>query len=314
MSYIFGIESTTLQDNEVELLKTVDLYGIVLFARNIENFEQTKNLINDIKNKLGSHLKICVDQEGGRVQRVKFTKEYPSAQDFSEKFINKSEDAEDFMMQNVSEMSRELKNIGFDVNFAPVVDLLYNVDTNLISNRSFGKNPEFVASMCEKFIKFSNNDGIDCVLKHIPGHGMANVDSHLNLPIVNASLEHLMKNDLIPFQKLSKICNLAMTAHVIFTALDDKTPFTLSKKAISFVKNLCPNIKFITDAIEMGALLKFYDKTLESPCENVNEYHSVEERIGLARKTLHQITKDSFNAGCDIVMYCMPVKTYFGQK
>ncbi len=304
MSYLFGINSTILGENEENLLKTCDLYGIVLFSRNIQSPEQVKYLIKDIKNKLGNSVKICVDQEGGRVQRINFTQKYPSSLEFSQKFQQENSAAEEFMQKNVENMSRELKTLGFDINFAPVLDLFYKVETNLISDRSYGENPDFVSKMCEKFIKFSQNEGIECVLKHIPGHGRANIDSHLDLPVITADLAQLNQMDFVPFVKLSPICKLAMTAHVIFTALDAEKPFTISKKAIDYIKNLCPGVKIMTDAIEMGALVKFYNKNLESQYSNVNFYEKSTTGKQELLEILAKIASQCQNSGCDITMHC----------
>lgn len=298
MRYIFSLTSAELQEKEIEILKKYDLFGIVLFKRNISSEEQVRKLNSDIKNKLGSHLKICVDQEGGRVQRVKFTKNYPSMLEFTK-------NDEKFMEENVRMMSRELKNLGFDINFAPVVDLTHQVETNLISDRSFGSDFEYVIQMSEKFIKYSTEEGIETVLKHIPGHGRANVDSHLELPRVLTSLEMLENTDFIPFKRLSNVCNMAMTAHVVYDAIDSEYPATVSKKCIDYIRNSIGfNGLLITDAVEMGAMIKFFDSQAKLSNLGVNHHDSNSNRGENSEEIFKKMQKACSDAGIDVYMDC----------
>ncbi|QED23524.1 glycoside hydrolase family 3 N-terminal domain-containing protein [Candidatus Deianiraea vastatrix] len=297
-SYIFGINSLDLIDDEINLLSKINLYGIVLFARNIGSREQVLGLNAKIKNKLGSHVKICIDQEGGRVQRINFTQKYPSAQEMTK--LSESE-----FEQSVKNMSIELKNLGFDINFAPVCDINYKVDTPLISDRSFGKDVDEVVKYCSKFIEISKNEGIDCVLKHIPGHGRANIDSHIDIPRISSDILTLENTDFAVFKRLDKLCNIAMTSHIIYDCLDKTAPFSVSKTAIDYIKTNIFKGLILTDAIEMGALIKHFDKNLSSGYEDVNFYATKKYKTNHERcKILRKISSECLSAGCDIVMHC----------
>jgi len=303
--YIFGIKSYELSQKEIDLFKKIDLFGIALFTRNIESKDQVMKLNKDIKNKLGEGVKICVDQEGGRVQRINFTKKYLSSFEFAQKYKEGGDIWGKSVKKNIIAMSYELKDLGFDINFAPVCDILYPVETNLISDRSFGENQEIVTRFCRKFIQYSKKLGIDCVLKHIPGHGRADIDSHINLPIVKSSLEELNNSDFMVFKNLSKDCNLAMTAHVIYESLDSEKPFTISKKAIKYIKDNIFNGLLLTDAIEMGAMIKYFDKNVSCGYEGVNFYEKkIYETTDERCKILYKISKECFDAGIDVVMHC----------
>lgn len=300
--YIFSINGTSISEEEIGLLKNVDLFGIVLFSRNIASSEQVLQLNKNIKNSLGSHIKICVDQEGGAVQRVNFGNKYPSSIEYTKSY--KEYDTMELINAKVEQMSIELKQLGFDINFAPVVDLLVN-DT-YISNRSFSSNPDDVIAMAKQFIQISQNAGIECVLKHIPGHGRAKNDSHKSLPIINEDLQKLEGSDFKIFKQLEQYCDFAMTCHVVHNALDPENPVTVSKKAIDYIKKNIFSKTIMTDAIEMGALIDWHNPNVKKI--HYNDY-SASESVDFSadliefRSALKSIINASFSAGVDIVLH-----------
>lgn len=265
---ILGISSITLTKEEIKLLTTHQPYGIILFKRNCENESQVKNLTSHLKEIIPG-CKILIDQEGGRVARLRqpnFT-EFPAANTLT---------TEDKAYNNYYAMGKYLISLGIDINCAPVADLYYEYADKIIGDRSFGNNVEQVAVLASAAAKGLIDSGVTPIIKHIPGHGRALVDSHLELPIVDTDLSTLEATDFAIFKQLKHL-PMAMTAHIIYNALDDELPVTLSSKAIQYIRN---QIKFegllISDDINMKAL----------------------------KGNLNELTAKAFKAGCDIILHC----------
>ncbi|MCC8461720.1 MAG: glycoside hydrolase family 3 protein [Rickettsia endosymbiont of Ecitomorpha arachnoides] len=276
---IIGISGPELTDAERELFEEHNPLGVILFRRNIrknDNGEQDKEtlirLIADIKEVLGENTIISIDQEGGRVKRLIAPTFYdaPAAQTF----VDVQE-----CKQNYSNIGKELREVGINLDFAPVADLIHERADKIVGDRSFGSEPEIVVPLCLAAIDGLQEEKVGACIKHIPGHGRATVDSHIGLPIIDTSLKELEDTDFKVFKELAKHDNikLAMTAHIIYKALDSKNPATLSKKTIDYIKN---NIGFkgliISDAIDMKAL----------------------------SGSMADITKGVLDAGVDIVLEC----------
>lgn len=281
---IFGISGKVLTEKEKYFFKKSKPLGIILFARNIESPEQLKNLTSAIKDLL-PEVKIFTDQEGGKVQRVKFSGKYPTSEYFAKKYEDNKEEAKKAVKENYSKMTLELKNLGIDSPCGPVCDLRFEGAHDVIGDRAFGYDPEQVVDLCTMAIEgIVEQNGIP-VIKHMPGHGRAKVDSHHKLPIVDTELETLEKTDFKTFKELASIKEVwAMTAHIIYTALDEEKPATLSKKVIEYIREVIGfKGKLMSDAINMKAL---HNKNM-SLLEN-----------------LKIITKETFEAGCDIVLHC----------
>ena len=265
---ILGISSTVLTKDEIELIKTHQPYGIILFKRNCSREAQVKELNLSIKN-MAPNCKILIDQEGGRVARLKKPDfvEFPPANQLT---------TPDQAYQNYFTMGTYLKSLGIDVNCAPMADLFFTFADNIVGDRSFGEDPNKVAELAAAAASGLIDSGITPIIKHIPGHGRALVDSHLELPIVDTDLKTLEQTDFAVFKKLKNL-PMAMTAHVIYNALDPDLAATISPKAISYIRK---EIGFtgilISDDINMKAL----------------------------QGSLKDLTNQAFEAGCDIILHC----------
>jgi len=216
---------------------------------------------------------ISIDQEGGVVSRLSddFTL-YPG--NFA---IGKTDDLS-LCYKASKAMAHELRFAGINLNFAPVVDVIDQSTIPYIGLRSFGSSPKLVTEFAKKAIRGFKKHELLCTLKHFPGHGSAKKDSHFDLPLIEKSLKELEASDLYPFKKLSKEVDFIMTAHMLVPALDDKNPVTISKKAISYLKeNLAYKGLVISDSLTMDGILK--------------NHLSIEEAAARA-----------LEAGCDILL------------
>ena len=277
-AFIVGIKGLRLKKKEIFFLKKYKPWGIILFERNIQSIKQVKNLTTEIK-KLFSDINypILIDQEGGTVSRLNnilissnFSGEY-----FGNKFLKKNHNFQNLLDIYINQISFLLKYLGININNAPVLDIRRKCSEIIVGNRSFSKNKIKVSKIGKFFIRKFHDKKIATVIKHIPGHGLAKVDSHQKTPIVNQNLRYLIKNDFFPFKNQSSL--FAMTAHIIYTDIDRNFTATHSKKVISIVRNII-NFKniIITDDISMKSL-KF----------------SIENN-----------TIEAFKAGCNLVLHC----------
>ncbi len=277
-SFIIGIKGTKLTKSEIVFLNRYKPWGIILFSRNLQNFKQISKLTTSIK-KIFKDKKypILIDQEGGRVNRLNkfisldnFTSEY-----FGKIFIKDKTEFNMIYKLFIDKISFFLKNLGININTVPVLDLRYKGSSNIIGDRSFSKNPKIVSSIGDICIKYFRENSIGTIIKHIPGHGLARVDSHNFTPTINKSMAYLIKNDFKAFK--SKNCLFAMTAHVIFKKIDPNNTVTHSKKLISIIRN---QIKFknliISDDLSMNSL----------------------------KYSISENTKKAFEAGCNLVLHC----------
>ena len=276
--FITGIKSVTLSKKEKIFLRKYKPWGIILFSRNIKSIKQTKKLTIEIRKIFNDKLyPILLDQEGGRVNRLQ---KFFNADQFTGEFFGKLflEDKKKFIHYYklfISKTSYLLKCIGININTVPVLDIRVKGSSNIIGNRAFSNNPSVINKIGNFCIKSFHEENIGTVIKHIPGHGSAKVDSHKFTPIVKTKLNHLIKNDFSTFK--SKNSFFAMTAHIIYSDIDAKYTATHSKKIIKLIRN---NIKFrnllISDDISMKSL----------------------------RYTVKKNTHMAFSAGCNIVLHC----------
>jgi len=277
-AFITGIKSTSLADNEKKFLKKYKPWGVIIFSRNIKSFKQLEKLINDIKEIFNDmNYPILIDEEGGRVNRLK--KLFDTSV-FTGSFFGKiyKKDIKKFYLYYriySKQISYILKSVGININTVPVLDIRRKNSDNIIGDRSFGSEPKIVAKIGDFCIDAFTKNKIGTIIKHIPGHGLAKVDSHKKTPIVKEKLHLLNKKDFYPFK--NKKCFFAMTAHIIYQDIDKVNTATHSKKVINLIRN---KIKFknliISDDISMKGL-KF----------------SIEEN-----------TRKAFSAGCNLVLHC----------
>jgi beta-N-acetylhexosaminidase len=266
---IVGFRGTEVNENS-KIIKDINQYnigGIILFntdvpsksfPRNIVSREQTKKLISDIKQLSHSSLFVSIDVEGGLINRLKekygFKINIPSAEDMGKDELEKTK-------ENALLIAKELKYLGINVDFAPVVDVNINSDNPVIGylGRSFSSDPEQVAIYASKFIEGLHEEGIISAIKHFPGHGSSTEDSHLGIVDVTKTYK---QEELIPYQKLieNNYSDMVMTAHIINTNIDQDYPATLSP---FFIKNILRdqlgfNGVIVSDDMHMGAIIDNY--------------------------------------------------------
>jgi len=277
-SFIVGIKSTKLLLKEREFIKKYKPWGIILFSRNIMNIKQAKRLTLSIRKIFkDSKYPILIDQEGGRVNRLKNVISFSNltSEFFGKKFISKPNEFIFFYNLFIDKTSYLLKLIGVNINTSPVLDLRIKGSSNVIGDRSFSKNPRIVSKIGDYCISHYHKNRIATVIKHIPGHGLAKVDSHLFTPVVNKNLNYLLKNDFYSFKNKKSL--FAMTAHVIFKKIDSKNTVTHSKKMISLIRN----------RIGFKNILISDDLSMKSLKGDINEN-----------------TIKAFKAGCNLALHC----------
>lgn len=284
-SFICGVEGKELTDAEREFLAHEQPYGVILFARNIDNPAQVKALNDEILALLDHPFaSVLIDQEGGRVARMRppHWRAYPPALELACK-----PDAERAIYVNARLIAEELRSVGFTTDCAPLADVLAPECHAIIGDRAFGDDGTRVATLARAQANGLLEGGVLPVLKHIPGHGRATQDSHEALPVVSASLAELEASDFVPFKALRDL-PLGMTAHIIYTALDADRCATLSPTVIQFIRD---KIGFdgllMSDDLSMKALTGPYrtraEETLKAGCDLVLHCNGkMEEMIEVA--------------------------------
>ena len=277
-SFIIGIKSTILNKKEIFFLKKYKPWGIILFKRNIKTIKQTKKLTNHIK-KIFNDTKypILLDQEGGRVNRLtNFLNNDLSTGEFFGNLYSKDRKIFNVKYNEfITETANHLKLIGVNLNTVPVLDLRLKGSSSIIGDRSFSHDPKVVSRIGDICIENFHKNKIGTIMKHIPGHGLAKVDSHKLTPTIKQNLKYLSKKDFIPFK--NKKCLFGMTAHIVYSHIDKVYTATHSKKVIDIIRK---KIKFqnilLSDDISMKSL-KF---------------------------SIKDNTIKAFSAGCDLVLHC----------
>ena len=277
-SFITGIKSINLTVNEKKFLKKYKPWGVILFSRNIKSLKQTKELTSQIR-KIFNDKKypILMDQEGGRVNRLNkfFNTEPLTAQYFGKLFVEDRTKFNKYYKIFIDRTSLLLKTIGVNINTVPVLDIKNKGSNNIIGDRSFSNDINTINLVGNFCIKSFHKNNIGTIIKHIPGHGLAKVDSHKLTPRVKAKFNYLKKNDFLTFK--NKKSFFAMTAHIIYSDIDKYKTATHSNKVIQMIRK---DIKFkhilITDDISMNSL-----------------------KFSIKENTLR-----AFNAGCNLVLHC----------
>lgn len=256
---IVGLEGYEMDEASQHMIDKYKVGGFILFNRNIQNAAQTLNLINSLKEANKSNkipLFVAVDEEGGSVRRMpdEFLK-LPTSRAVGEV------DSEEFAHQLGSVIGKQIKSLGFNMSFAPVLDIDSNPKNPVIGNRSFGANPETVSRLGTATMEGLKTHVISAV-KHFPGHGDTSVDSHIGLPVVEHHIDRLKNFELVPFEAaIEKGADVVMIAHILLPEIDEKNPATLSKTIITDI--LRDEMNFdgvvITDDMTMGAIVENYD-------------------------------------------------------
>lgn len=272
---IFGCSGPVLTRDEAAFFREADPFGFILFARNVETADQVRRLTYDLRAATGHDAPILVDQEGGRVQRLRAPhwREWLPPLD---QVAQSAYQAARGMAIRSRIIAYELRAVGIDANCAPCCDLASENTHPFLRNRCYGSDPAEVAAIARAVAEAHLAGGVLPVMKHMPGHGRSTADTHHDLPTVTASPETLDSTDFAPFRALRDM-PLAMTAHVVFAAFDPDRPATQSPAMIDVIRN---RIGFagllMTDDLNMQAL----SGTLAS-------------RAAAARA-----------AGCDIALHC----------
>lgn len=258
---ILGISGHTLTNEERELFRAFPPFGFILFRRNIDTPDQVTFLIKDLRELTGrDDTPVLIDQEGGRVQRLRPPHwiDLPNMRQIGDLFVKNSLLGMQAVKLQAKIISGQLAELGFDVVCAPVVDVPTQGAHDVIGDRAFSEDVDHVVHLASTMAKEFLNCGIAPVIKHIPGHGRADADSHYACPVVKTDRKTLDETDFKAFRQVAQNVGAekiwSMTAHVVFTALDEQ-PVSISKKAITFLRNeLGYTGPIIPDAIEMEAL------------------------------------------------------------
>lgn len=316
--FFIGFEGLELPPTVENFITENSIGGVTLFANNYENPAQVAELVNHIQS-LSPELPlvIAVDHEGGRVQRFKkpFTK-FPEARTIAE------QDSPKLAYECAEVMARELKTVGVNVVFAPVADINTNPNNPVIGRRSYGDTEEQVTKMVSAVVRGFLSSGLQCVVKHFPGHGDTHKDSHFHLPKVSTPLETIMAREVKPFLKAFKSrCELVMTAHIIVEAIDPKLPATLSKKVLQGILREQMRFKglIFSDDMEMKAMTDHFGQidaplmALEAGCD-VLLYHTEPMQVVAFDGLLSKLTTPESAEACRMLEAAAARVTEFKKK
>jgi len=277
---ILGCKGLTLTPEEVAFFREVQPWGFILFKRNVDTPDQVVALTVALRDAVGrSDAPILIDQEGGRVARLgpPHWRRYPPGRAYGDLPANDPLFRREITRLGGRLLAHDLSALGINVDCVPVLDVPIPGAHDVIGDRAYGTTPEDVAALGRAACEGLNAGGVLPVIKHIPGHGRARTDSHLDLPIVDATYQALDTRDFAPFRVMSDM-PMAMTAHVIFTAIDPKRPATTSRRAIQDV---------VRGAIGFDGLLMSDDLSMKALSGDFS-----------------QRARASLAAGCDVVLHC----------
>ena len=277
-SFIVGLKSTEISSQEQLFLKKYKPWGIILFTRNIKNLNQTKKLTSKIRNIFNDKkYPIMIDQEGGRVSRLENIISFKNLTSdfFGKKYVKNKKDFDIYFKIFIDKTSYLLRELGININSVPVLDLKISGSSKIIGDRSFSRDPHIVSKIGDICIQTYKENSIGTIIKHVPGHGLAKVDSHFSTPYINKTLKYLLKNDFKAFKNKNSF--FAMTGHLIFNQIDKVNTVTHSRKMINIIrKKIGFKNLLISDDLSMKSLKK-----------------------GLKINTI-----DTFKAGCNLALHC----------
>ena len=275
-AFICGCAGSSLTDDERAFLRRAAPWGLILFARNIQNRAQVKAIIEEFREISGrADAPVLIDQEGGRVQRLRPPewRRYPAAADFN---AAPEQERACLVRQGARLIAQDLAEVGINVDCMPVIDVPAPGGHDVIGDRAYSDDPGLTALLGRAACEGLLDGGVLPVVKHMPGHGRAGADSHLALPVVSAS-RRALETDFSTFQALSDM-PIAMTAHVVYSAVDPDRPATLSPKVVSEV---------IRGEIGFDGLLMSDDLSMKALSGSFTEK-----------------TEGLFAAGLDMALYC----------
>lgn len=278
-AFISGCAELALTADEIAFFRETNPWGLILFARNVGTANQIAALTGSFREAVGrDNAPVLIDQEGGRVQRLgpPNWRAYPPGNRLGELYARDPVKALRAARLVARLMAADLHPLGINVDCVPVLDVPQEGADAIIGDRAYSTDPQIVALLARAVMEGMMEGGVLPVIKHIPGHGRAGVDSHLSLPVVDTPLDQLEAIDFLPFAALAD-APMAMTAHVVYTAIDAKLPATLSPKAI----------RMIRDRIGFDGLLMSDDVSMKA-----------------LSGSLDHICRDAIAAGCDIALHC----------
>lgn len=271
---ILGPDGHVISGWEKSFFRDVDPFGFIVFARNIDTPDQLRRLTSDLRDAVGRDAPVLIDQEGGRVQRMRgpHWREYLPALDQMEKASNPMR--AQWIRNRL--IAQELYGVGIDVNCAPLADLVEDETHPVLRNRLYGNDVETVVAAARVCADAFLAGGVLPVLKHIPGYGRASVDSHKDLPTVTAPRSALETKDFAPFRALNNIA-MGMTAHIVFADIDPLNPATTSPKMMEMIR----------EDIGFDGLIMSDDISMEALSGSIDQRAAA-----------------SIAAGCDIALHC----------
>ncbi len=278
-AFITGVAGFALTDRERAFLREAQPWGVILFRRNAASPEQLRGLIDDMRDVVGRRAPVLIDQEGGRVQRLgpPHWPAYPPGSAYGAAYDRDHEQGLAAALLGARLIAADLFALGIDVDCLPIADVPVQGADAIVGDRAYGREPGKVAAIAKAVAQGLLDGGVLPVLKHIPGHGRAAVDSHKKLPVVEADRALLEAADFAAFVPLAGL-PMAMTAHVVFTAIDPVAPATVSAIIVREV---------IRGSIGFDGLLMSDDISMQALSGTVGE----RARAAIA-------------AGCDIVLHC----------
>ncbi len=279
-AFTSGLAGTSLSEDERIFLRDARPAGVILFARNVENPEQVRRLVDDARSAVGEAILVLIDQEGGRVRRLRppYWRDLPEASRYRRLLGSNSAPAQRAARLVAQLTAAELRALGINCNCAPVLDLPVPGSHEVIGSRAYDTTTAGVIDLGREVVAGYMAGGVVPVLKHIPGHGRATADSHLALPTVTATRAELEATDFLPFKALAH-APAAMTAHVVYTALDPAEPASTSARV---------HADIIRGHIGFEGLLMSDDLTMKA----------------LAPRTLRQRAEAVLAAGSDLALHC----------
>ncbi|WP_300030935.1 beta-N-acetylhexosaminidase [uncultured Roseobacter sp.] len=271
---ILDADGLRLSAEEKAFFRDANPFGFILFARNIDTADQVRALCDEMRSCVGRDAPITIDQEGGRVQRLRapFWTEWMPPLDFVQAA---GPDAAEAIYIRYRLIAAELRDLGIDSNCAPMVDIAGAQTHDFLRNRCYGTDADAVSRLGRAVAEGLLAGGVLPVVKHMPGHGRATLDSHYDLPHVSAAPAELHDTDFAPFRALNDL-PMGMTAHLVYDAIDDR-PATLSPRVVQVIREEIGFDNLImTDDLGMKAL----------------------------QGSLRDLTRGALDAGCDVILHC----------
>ncbi|MCF6322212.1 MAG: beta-N-acetylhexosaminidase, partial [Rhizobiaceae bacterium] len=279
-AFIAGCTGTELSEEEVAFFREEQPWGFILFARNIEERQQVQRLTRQMRECVGrADAPILIDEEGGRVQRLRPPQwnSYPPGRKLGDLFVRDNTKGRRAAWLQARLIAHDLDEIGINVDCLPVLDVPVEGAHDAIGDRAYSLDPDVVGEIGKVVCEGLLAGGVLPIVKHMPGHGRAFCDSHFDLPRVDIDLETLLESDFKPFKHLND-AGMAMSAHIVFEAIDGDNPTTTSARLIE---------EIIRGKIGFDGLLMSDDISMQALCGDYSKR-----------------TKSTFAAGCDIVLHC----------